>query len=139
VRNDERRILERAIKRVSEQAANANAIVDEAMAADSTARNPLTVQVKHLRSASKRTSSASLSARFLTVWRAETPFTTTSADSASAPGTSASGGAAPHAIGGANAVMPSRIQSEGRGLAGSHERLFTLCVELGFALPQMQK
>jgi len=36
MRSDERQIIERAVQRVTEQAANANAIVDEAMAAVST-------------------------------------------------------------------------------------------------------
>jgi hypothetical protein len=42
VRADEREVLERAIRRVTEQAANANAIVDEAMDAGLDGSEPFT-------------------------------------------------------------------------------------------------
>jgi hypothetical protein len=49
MRADERDVLQQAIRRVTEQAASADAIVDQAMAArlDGSAR--LTIQVKQLR------------------------------------------------------------------------------------------
>ena len=49
VRQDEREVVERAIKRVTEQAANANAIVDEAMAAGLDGNDRVTIGVKMLR------------------------------------------------------------------------------------------
>jgi hypothetical protein len=44
-----REVLERAISRVTEQAANADTIVDEAMAAGLDGPDPVTVHVKQLR------------------------------------------------------------------------------------------
>jgi hypothetical protein len=49
MRQDEREVLERAIQRITEQAANADAIVDEAVAAGLDRSDPLTVHVKMLR------------------------------------------------------------------------------------------
>jgi hypothetical protein len=49
MRPDERAVLERAIQRVTEQAANADAIVDEAMDAGLDGSAPLVVNVKMLR------------------------------------------------------------------------------------------
>jgi hypothetical protein len=49
VRADERELVERAIQRVTEQATNADAIVDDAMAAGLDGSDPLTVHVKMLR------------------------------------------------------------------------------------------
>jgi hypothetical protein len=49
MRPDEREVLERAIRRVTEQAHNAHAIVDEAMAAGLDGSDPVTVDVKQLR------------------------------------------------------------------------------------------
>jgi hypothetical protein len=46
MRQDEREVLERAIQRITEQAANADAIVDEAVAAGLDGSDPLTVHVK---------------------------------------------------------------------------------------------
>jgi hypothetical protein len=45
---DEREVLERAVRRMTEQASNADAIVDEAMAAGLDGSNPLTIHVKQL-------------------------------------------------------------------------------------------
>jgi hypothetical protein len=49
MRPDERAVLERAIRRVTEQAANANAIVDEAMGAGLDGSEPFVVNTKRLR------------------------------------------------------------------------------------------
>jgi hypothetical protein len=49
MRPDERAVLERAIRRVTEQAANANAIVDEAMDAGLDGSEPFVVNLKMLR------------------------------------------------------------------------------------------
>jgi hypothetical protein len=49
MQQDGRELLERAIKRVTEQAANADAIVDEAMAGGFDGSDPLTVNIKMLR------------------------------------------------------------------------------------------
>jgi len=49
MRSDERQIIERAVQRVTEQAANANAIVDEAMAAGLDGNDRVTIGVKMLR------------------------------------------------------------------------------------------
>jgi hypothetical protein len=49
VRADEREVLERAVRRVTGQAANADAIVDETIAAGLDGSDPLTVHVKQLR------------------------------------------------------------------------------------------
>jgi hypothetical protein len=49
VRADERDVLERAIRRVTEQAANADAIVDEAMAAGLDGSDRIVVGVEMLR------------------------------------------------------------------------------------------
>jgi hypothetical protein len=43
---EERRVLERAVQRVTEQAANANAIVDEAMDARLDGSEPFIVNIK---------------------------------------------------------------------------------------------
>jgi predicted phage gp36 major capsid-like protein len=48
-RPDERAVLERAIQRVTEQAAKANAIVDEAMHAGLDSSEPFVVNIKRLR------------------------------------------------------------------------------------------
>jgi hypothetical protein len=49
MRPDEREVLERVIRRVTEQAANADAIVDEAMAAGLDASDRIVVSTKMLR------------------------------------------------------------------------------------------
>jgi hypothetical protein len=49
MRPDERAVLEPAIRRVTEQAANADAIVDEGMAAGLDGSAPLVVNIKMLR------------------------------------------------------------------------------------------
>jgi hypothetical protein len=49
VRPDERAALERAIRRVTEQAANADAIVNDVMDAGLDRSDPVTVHVKQLR------------------------------------------------------------------------------------------
>jgi hypothetical protein len=49
MRDDEREVLERAVQRVTEQAANADAIVDEATDAGLDGSEPLVVNVKRLR------------------------------------------------------------------------------------------
>jgi hypothetical protein len=49
MRPDEREVLERAVQRVTEQAANANAIVDEAMDAGLDGSEPFVVNIKRLR------------------------------------------------------------------------------------------
>jgi hypothetical protein len=49
MRRDERRVLERAIRRVTEQAAQANSIVDEAMVAGFDGSDRIVVGVKMLR------------------------------------------------------------------------------------------
>jgi hypothetical protein len=49
MRPDERVVLERAVQRVTEQAANANAIVDEAMDAGLDGSEPCVVNLKMLR------------------------------------------------------------------------------------------
>lgn len=49
MRTDEREVLERAIRAVTEQAANADSIVDEVMAAGLDGSDPITVHVKQLR------------------------------------------------------------------------------------------
>jgi hypothetical protein len=46
MRPDERAVLERAVRRVTEQAANVNAVVDEAMAAGLDGSSPLVVNMK---------------------------------------------------------------------------------------------
>jgi hypothetical protein len=46
---EERRVLERAVQRVTEQAANANAIVDEAMDARLNGSEPFIVNIKRRR------------------------------------------------------------------------------------------
>jgi hypothetical protein len=46
---NEREVVERAIRRVTEQAANADSIVDEAMAAGLHGSSPLVVNMKMLR------------------------------------------------------------------------------------------
>jgi hypothetical protein len=49
MRPDEREVLERAVQRVTEQAANANAIVDEAMDAGLDGSGPFVINIKRLR------------------------------------------------------------------------------------------
>jgi hypothetical protein len=49
VRPDEREILERAVRRVTEQAAHADAVVDEAIEAGLDGSEPFVVNIKRLR------------------------------------------------------------------------------------------
>jgi hypothetical protein len=49
MRPDERAVLERAVRRVTEQAANVNAVVDEAMASGVDGSSPLVVNMKMIR------------------------------------------------------------------------------------------
>jgi hypothetical protein len=49
VRPDEREVLERAVQRVTEHAANADEIVDEAIAAGIAGSEPFVVNIKRLR------------------------------------------------------------------------------------------
>jgi hypothetical protein len=49
MRPDEREVLERAVQRVTEQAANADAIVDEAIEAGIGGSEPFVVNIKRLR------------------------------------------------------------------------------------------